>query len=314
MPRLIFRKHWRGFTLIELLVVIAIIAILIGLLLPAVQKVREAAARSQCQNNLKQIGLALQNYHDSNNQLPPSMLSGSYGSRWDQGNGFNWAILILPYIEQQNLYNLLGASGLGIGVNTIKTYSCPTDPFASTPYNSGGVNYARGNYAANCGPAYGLNGGQGTVAQVGGTYQGDGIFQIGTGLTLAQITGQDGTANTIMVGEVRAGPNANDVRGTWSLSQVGASFIGGCPTGDCFGPNDTGCCSDDINNYCTDAPQQRMGCWSGGNGQANMRANHTAGANCVFVDGSVHLLNNSIDLTTYFWLLSRDDGLTPTNY
>jgi prepilin-type processing-associated H-X9-DG protein len=61
-------------------------------------------------------------------------------------------------------------------------------------------------------------------------------------------------------------------------------------------------------------PTQRMGCWSGGNGQGNIRGNHTAGANCVFVDGSVHLLNNSINTTTYFWLLSRDDGLTPSGY
>jgi prepilin-type N-terminal cleavage/methylation domain-containing protein len=309
MSRIIFRKRGRGFTLIELLVVIAIIAILIGLLLPAVQKVREAAARSQCQNNLKQFGLALQNYHDSNNQLPPSMMSGSYGNSWGS-NGINWAIMILPYIEQQNLYNL-GASPAVAGKVSIKTFNCPSDPYASTMYNSGGVNYARGNYAANCGPAF--NGGQAQVANGGGTYQADGVFMIANGLTLAQITGQDGTANTIMIGEVRAGPNSSDVRGTWSLSNVGASFLGGCPTGDCLGPNDTGCCSDDVSG-CTDMPTQRMGCWNGGNGQGNMRANHTAGANCVFVDGSVHMLNNSIDLTTYFWLLSRDDGFTPSNY
>jgi prepilin-type N-terminal cleavage/methylation domain-containing protein/prepilin-type processing-associated H-X9-DG protein len=306
MPRLIFRKRWRGFTLIELLVVIAIIAILIGLLLPAVQKVRAAAARSQCQNNLKQFGLALQNYHDSNNQLPPSMTTGSYGNNFNS-NGTNWAIMILPYIEQQNLYNL-GAVYTTVGFTTIKTFGCPADPYASTPYTGG---YARGSYAANCGPA--LNGGQAQVANGGGTYQGDGVFMIGTGLTLAQITGQDGTANTVLLGEVRAGPASTDVRGTWALSQIGASFIGGCPTGDCWGPNDTQSGSDDVSG-CSSQPAQRMGCWNGGNGQATMRGNHTAGANCVFVDGSVHLLSNSIDLTTYFWLLSRDDGLTPSNY
>jgi len=101
-------RKLKGFTLIELLVVIAIIAILIALLVPAVQKVREAAARTQCTNNFKQIGLACQSYHDTYKQLPPAVLFGR-GVTQDQpdenGMGPNWAVLILPYIEQSALYN-----------------------------------------------------------------------------------------------------------------------------------------------------------------------------------------------------------------
>src|SRR2546423_2686462 len=92
------RRHPNGFTLIELLVVIAIIAVLIGLLLPAIQKVREAANRIQCQNNLKQLGLAMHNYHDGHGKLPPGV--GHYGCCWG-----TWAMVILPYIEQDNMWN-----------------------------------------------------------------------------------------------------------------------------------------------------------------------------------------------------------------
>src|SRR5262245_25739991 len=110
-------RRWRvGFTLIELLVVIAIIAILIGLLLPAVQKVREAAARMQCQNNLKQLGIAAHTYNDAKGKFPPAVqMSYAQWGNWDldstatQPFGPNWAIFILPYIEQDNLFKLTNA-------------------------------------------------------------------------------------------------------------------------------------------------------------------------------------------------------------
>src|SRR5258708_11148005 len=101
------QNHTPGFTLIELLVVIAIIGILIALLLPAVQKIREAAARLQCQNNLKQMGLALHNYHDSNQSFPPGYAAGmSYrDGATDTTPGWAWSAFLLPYLEQGPLYN-----------------------------------------------------------------------------------------------------------------------------------------------------------------------------------------------------------------
>jgi prepilin-type N-terminal cleavage/methylation domain-containing protein/prepilin-type processing-associated H-X9-DG protein len=127
------RRHATGFTLVELLVVIAIIGILIALLLPAVQAAREAARMSQCSNNLKQIGIGMQNYHDVHKKLP-------FGSSYYPNVTGNWCAFLLPFIEEQNLYNKFNFnSGLYAPINTtavttiVTTYICPSDPQGSSP-------------------------------------------------------------------------------------------------------------------------------------------------------------------------------------
>jgi len=156
-----------GFTLIELLVVIAIIGVLISLLLPAVQKVREAANRTQCSNNLKQIGLALHNYHDTFKRLPPGYIDGNKATSAqpggtpdnDLGPGWGWASLLLPYLEQANVYNQINFNvGVGVGVNVqisqqpLTVFQCPSDdlhdafPVYDSNFTSPIAVVAQGNY------------------------------------------------------------------------------------------------------------------------------------------------------------------------
>ena len=201
----------RGFTLIELLVVIAIIAILVALLLPAVQQAREAARRSSCKNNLKQIGLALHNYHDTHSVFPPGQIRG-YSSTGPQecGNGFSWGAMLLPFLEEAAVYDGLDPTiGIFIGSNKTFVQSIASFDFALCPSDSERpkVRTANATTDANymssipCTSYYGSAGafnswGDSTSPKLSG-----GFFTTDPAPPSTMATIKDGTSNTIAVGE-----------------------------------------------------------------------------------------------------------------
>jgi len=283
------RRH--GFTLIELLVVIAIIAILIGLLLPAVQKVREAANRAKCENNLKQLGLAAANYHDTNNGFPTASVI------WNRIDAVTPFVLLLPYLEQQALYQALYQQAMSGSMynapgspaaTPLSVLVCPSDTglASSSIVQEPGTNgyLAMTSYRAN---TSGLD-------VMDSKFETDGVF-VNTGGPV-QITGiTDGTSNTILFGEFfNFDPNwpkfvSNGDPANFPFTiLMGSSWAGGSPIATGRYPLNSSLQPPAPTDPLTALIVMVARATTYGSG-------HTGGVNFAFCDGSVHFLSNAIN-------------------
>ncbi|QDT63054.1 DUF1559 domain-containing protein [Calycomorphotria hydatis] len=301
----------RGFTLIELLVVIGIIAILVALLLPAVQQAREAARRSQCKNNLKQFGLAMHNYHDAHRTFPPGLIAfdrtnddppvTDSNHRFDN-NHPGWGLYLLPYLEQtaiyerqdfqvKNTFGLLSNPTAANGLDqTLDVFSCPTDikPSQQTFTNQAGY-YGTSSYAACRGNS--TRGGQ----SVGTPFfaKRDGMFWINSRVRMRDVT--DGTSSTIMIGEV----SWDQWYGWGASAQVtrGALWPGIAELKcDPMVMRDVNF-DRPINLSRPGSPDAGVpaGFTGPGNDNDGFGSLHIGGAQFLFADGSVHFLSENID-------------------
>ena len=298
----------RGFTLIELLVVIAIIAILIALLLPAVQQAREAARRTSCRNNLKQIGIALHNYHDVFGTFPPGYIAEGVtaddGVGAETGSGFAWSTLLLPYLEQPAVFqgldfneNSTDPNNVLMGLTPLSVYICASDdvqPQFDVNDSTGTLiaRVASSNYAGVFG--YGsvtMNPGKGT-----------GILYRNSSVKIRDIT--DGTSNTLAVGE-----RTHDLtESTWYAALPGATVNAGMAAM----PMMTEGSSHLVLGHVGQPAMGMMPAMEHTPNQSghivNFWSRHTGGTHFLFCDGSVRFLGENMDYPTYKHSGIKNDG------
>ena len=288
-----------AFTLIELLVVIAIIAVLIGLLLPAVQKVREAAARLKCQNNLKQIGLAAHNYHSSMGRFPAGYLSNvnpkMSGADADLGPGWGWAVQLLPYVEQDNVFRQINLtlpiehpSHVTPRTQVLSVFRCPSDSPPTDlfkPVNTT-IEVSFGNYAGMFGTS--------EAAESPGT--GEGVLFRNSKIRIEDIT--DGTSATCFIGE----RSSDFVLGTWVGSVTGAEVPPrrpsalGAESAPVLVLGHTGLA---VEGHTPNNPKNHVD---------DFTSRHTGGVNFVFCDGSVRIINNTVNPVVWQAVGTRNGG------
>jgi len=306
-----------GFTLIELLVVIAIIAVLIALLLPAVQQAREAARRTQCKNNLKQLGLALHNYHDTYNRLP----IGAQASV----NRPNWRVALFPQMDQAPVFGQLAFQNSAdfrtpFSGNTILQglvlpgWNCPSSPCRVTgaPGTEGGGasgNPQQADYVGIGGatpdPA-GRTNVTSTSNYDGGIYGANGLMSVALCQNLSSAT--DGTSNTLVLGEnsdfTTSGTNKIDIRsnyyGAWSGFSIWTNPWSGAP--------DTWSSGVTTVRYPINTQGTPAGAVHTWNANLPLRSAHVGGAHVLMGDGATRFLSNNLDLNTLLRLAARDDA------
>jgi prepilin-type N-terminal cleavage/methylation domain-containing protein/prepilin-type processing-associated H-X9-DG protein len=317
---------WRsGFTLIELLVVVAIIGILIGLLLPAVQKVREAANRMRCANNLKQIGLALHVYHDHNQSFPYGQTGPQTGRLCKQAN---WRVRIFPFLEQGNLYaklNLLDVydSPDLVGV-VLPIWKCPSSslpdlqPTTGTSWSDGaGKNHQVAEYQGIMGayPDPAGRSGLSFPGYYGGYFVSNGMLIPNELTSISTCT--DGTSNVIIVAEQSAAVGTQDVRNGYYTGWGGCSFSTpvsqGIPVSIPPGPfQDSWGTGLSAVMYANNSKTTASGSDVPYASNTVLNSRHPGGINALLTDGSVTFIADSIDFLNFQKLCVRNDGLVTT--
>jgi prepilin-type N-terminal cleavage/methylation domain-containing protein/prepilin-type processing-associated H-X9-DG protein len=329
------RRRESGFTLVELLVVIAIIGILIALLLPAVQAAREAARRSQCLNNMKQVGLALHNYHDTYKCMPPGAIwmgTGYPSSDFRHVNWMaTWVTILTPFMEQGPLHDAYNFSlpsedpvNRPVTATEIACLKCPSAqplPPANGPNDLDGV-YAKGNVAVHCGGRYShendsTDGWDNPVIRGPFTWRPQGVT------TFAEC--KDGLSNTIYISEILGQRRDDDCRGCWGRV-TGLTFSKHAQSADQDGmttpdptqqeryiatPN----CDDTVSRFRDRTPHcgdknvfPRCTDGDDGSGGNAARSEHPGGVNCALGDGSVRFVTDNVDKWVWFFALTIGGG------